>query len=191
MAVGDREAARWSPSGASRGAAKAPGIVAWYAERATAASSSGGRWGEMIQPHGALRTAWRQLGALADRLGTPGLTVTLADARRLLQEDRVTYRALGSEGEQSWGLDPVPVLIDEGDWATLEPGLIQRAETLDLLLADLYGARETVRTGLIPTEIVHGRAGFLRGWDQIRVPGGHQLFLAGVDLARDRSGGCA
>jgi len=159
------------------------GVVDAYA--ATAGSR---RWDEMVQPHGRVRRAWRELGAVADLLGPAGLTARLADARRLLEDEGVTYRALGSDEEQLWGLDPLPVLLDGAEWAELEPALVQRAELLDRLLTDLYGPREVIRRGLLPTEIVHGHAGFIRSWDQVRIPGSRQLFLCCVDLARGLDG---
>ena len=73
-----------------------------------------------------------------------------------------------SAAEQPWRLDPLPVLLDAARWAELAAGLAQRAELLDRLLADLYGPRRTLRSGLLPPELVLGHAGYLRGWARDR-----------------------
>ena len=40
-----------------------------------------------------------------------------------------------------WRLDPLPLILDDREWSSLEAGVVQRAELLDAILADLYGAR--------------------------------------------------
>ncbi len=162
----------------------ASGMVHAYASRSAKQRSC---WDEMVGFHGRVRRGWRELSAFAEHLGPDGLAAAAAEATRLLTEDGVTYLPLGAEEEQTWGLDPLPVFIDEVEWSVLEPGLIQRAELLDRLLADLYGPRESIRAGLLPTEIVHAHPGFLRAWDGITAPK-RQLFLASADLGRSREG---
>ena len=112
-----------------------------------------------------------------------------ADTRRLLADDGVSYRPPGGAAEQPWRLDPLPVLLDAARWAELAAGLAQRAELLDRLLADLYGPRRTLRSGLLPPELVLGHAGYLRGWARTEhTPDRRELFLAGADLARTEHG---
>lgn len=166
----------------------ATGMVHAYAARRTAERGERSRWDEMVGFHGRVRRGWRGLSAIAESLGPAGLAAARTEAARLLAEDRVTYLPLGAAEEQIWGLDPLPVFIEEGEWAGLEPALAQRAELLDRLLHDLYGPRETIRAGLLPTEIVHAHPGFLRAWDRVVAPGTRQLLLAGTDLGRDGDG---
>ena len=75
-----------------------------------------------------------------------------------------------------------------GEWTEIEGGLIERAELLDLVLADLYGPRELLRRRLIPPEVVLGHPGFLHACDGIRLPGEHQLFTYAADLGRGEDG---
>jgi uncharacterized circularly permuted ATP-grasp superfamily protein/uncharacterized alpha-E superfamily protein len=167
------------------------GMVHAYASRRTSRrgpTPGARRWDEMVGFHGRVRRGWRELSALAEELGPEGLARVCSDAERLLAEDGVTYRPLGFAEERVWGLDPLPVLLDESEWAVLEHALAQRAELLERLLADLYGPRDTIRSGALPTEVVHAHPGFLRAWDQIPALGNRQLFLAGTDLARGSDG---
>ncbi len=153
---------------------------------AYAARASG--WDEMKAPDGALREPWREVGAVADLLGLDGLRQRRAEASSLLESDGVTYRPLGTGIERPWELDPLPLLLDAAEWAALEAGLGQRAELLDAVLTDLYGERRLIARGLLPAEVVYGHDGFVRAADQIRLPGPHQLFLAGADLIRGEGG---
>lgn len=136
-----------------------------------------------------LRAHWGHLArGLAD-LGADELRVRTDEARRLLIEDGVTYGTAGGAGSsRPWVLDPVPVVVSAEEWADLEAGLAQRAAVLDLVLADLYGPRRLVATGVLPPEVVFGHPGFLRECDQIRLPGDQQLFHAAFDLGRTDGG---
>ncbi|SDJ28037.1 Uncharacterized conserved protein, circularly permuted ATPgrasp superfamily [Frankineae bacterium MT45] len=146
------------------------------------------RWDEMLAPNRSVRPPWREVGALLDVLGPLGLQERSDTVRRLLEDDGVRYRAHGAPVDQAWSLDPVPMVVDEAQWAALEPGVVQRAELLDAVLSDLYGGRQLISRGLLPPELVLGHSGFLREVDQIRLQGAHQLFLAAADLARDDEG---
>jgi uncharacterized circularly permuted ATP-grasp superfamily protein/uncharacterized alpha-E superfamily protein len=143
---------------------------------------------EMVDDARSMRPSWRGVGEVLTELGLAGLSGRRAAIARLLEDDGVTYHAQNQPAEQPWTLDPLPLLIDEDDWAPLERGLIQRAELFDDILTDLYGPRRLIRDGLLPPAVIFGHSGFLRDADQIRVPGARQLFLAAADLARDADG---
>lgn len=137
-----------------------------------------------------VRSHWAHVARALDDLGPSELTARANEARRLLADDGVTYNATsdGVIDARSWVLDPVPVVMAGDEWSTVETGLAQRAELLDLVLADLYGPRRLVADGLLPPEVVFGSPGFLRQADHVRLPGEHQLFHAAFDLARDDAG---
>jgi uncharacterized circularly permuted ATP-grasp superfamily protein/uncharacterized alpha-E superfamily protein len=145
-------------------------------------------WDEMTSTEGVVRDPWREVGAVADLLGLDGLQARRAEAASLLESDGVTYRSLTTGVERPWELDPIPLLVPDAEWAALEAGLVQRAELLDAVLTDLYDQRRLISEGLLPPEVVFGHDGFVRAADQVRLPGPHQLFLAGVDLVRSPAG---
>ena len=155
-----------------------------------------GVYDEMLDAHGVAREHWAHAGAVFDDLGLDELLERRSKARRLLDDDGVTYNIYSDNAlvpmsaAAPWGLDPVPVLLASEEWAAIELGVIQRAELLNLVLTDLYGPRQLLRRGLLPVELVLGHPGFLRQCDQIRVPGEQQLITTAVDLARDADGRC-
>jgi uncharacterized circularly permuted ATP-grasp superfamily protein/uncharacterized alpha-E superfamily protein len=144
---------------------------------------------EILTPQGAVRPDWRDLAATLDLLGAEGLAARREQARRLVEDDGVTYGGVGEQAPAGpWRLDPLPMILGAADWAALARGLSQRAELLDRLQADLYGPRELLRRGLIPPELVYGHAGFLRQCDGLRLPGPHQLIMVAGDVVRRPDG---
>ncbi len=160
-------------------------VVEDYARPSLGAPS---RWDEMVDPVSGVREPWREMGSVLRLLGRSGLEERRRAVTRLLEDDGVTYRSYGAQQEQPWALDPVPMLLDESQWADLEPALAQRFELLDLILTDLYGPRRLLSEGLLPPELVFGHAGFIRTVDQIRLPGPRQLVLAAADISRAPDG---
>src|SRR5690348_264154 len=95
---------------------------------------------EMIDAHGAIRPGWADLLGGFDELGPEGLTARFERADQYLRDAGVFYRKYdGAAGkERAWPLAHVPLIIDENDWAHITKGLVQRAELLEKLLADIY-----------------------------------------------------
>lgn len=144
----------------------------------------------MVAADGTVRPPWL---AVANWLGglTPEQTAaTTGEIHRLLRENGVTYSVHGTPGgeHREWLLDPVPWVVSESDWTGIEAGLVQRAELLDEILADLYGPRRFMAEGWLPPELVHAHRGYLRPCHDIRLPSARQLVLYGADLARGPDG---
>ncbi|HYZ66232.1 MAG TPA: circularly permuted type 2 ATP-grasp protein, partial [Mycobacterium sp.] len=87
-----------------------------------------------------------------------------------------------------WHLDALPLVLSASDWDTLESGVVQRSRLLDAVLADLYGPRHSVTSGVLPPQLLFAHPGYLRAARGIEVPGRHQLFLHGCDISRRGSG---
>ena len=149
-----------------------------------------GSYDEMVGGDGRIRDHWAGLGRTLDEFSFEEFNDRRRQVQQLLDDDGVTYNAVGTPAgrAQRWDLDPVPVLLSSQEWADIERGAIQRAELLNLVLADLYGARDLVRRRLLPPELVYGHPGFLRPCDQIRIPGPLQLVTCAIDVARDGEG---
>ena len=112
------------------------------------------------------------------------------EAWRLIRENDVTYNIYGDPGGMGrpWKLDLVPLLIESEEWQSIEAGLMQRAELLNLLLLDLYGPRKLVAKGLVPAELVFAHPGFLYPCFNMPMPGSRALTFYAADLVRDSSG---
>ncbi|MFI2753795.1 circularly permuted type 2 ATP-grasp protein [Cellulomonas sp. P22] len=135
------------------------------------------------------RPDWSWLPDAADAPTDADLARFREQAARLLADHGVSHGADDTEhGPSDWHLDPVPVIVHEHEWVTLEAALVQRAELLDAVLDDLYGPRLLLRDTLLPPELVLGHPGFLRAVHGLPAPGPRRLVLGATDLSRDPSG---
>ena len=145
---------------------------------------------EMKAPDGSVRPHWRTLAESIGRLGADGLDERRESVRALLREHGVTYNvnADGRSAERSWELGALPMVISAEEWAQLEPGLIQRTQLLNMVLADIYGPQRLLREGLLPPALIHANPGFLRPCSGMRAPRGMFLTLHAIDLTRAPNG---
>lgn len=141
---------------------------------------------EMLHDDGKVRPHWEYMIRALRTLGMEELERRGAEAAKLLRENGVSYNVYGDPAGQTrpWQLDPVPLLVSSEEWGLIESGLQERAELLNLILADIYGPRELIRKGLLPIELIYNHGGFLRACDQIALRGKHQLVIYAADLAR-------
>ena len=155
-----------------------------------------GSYDELLDATGALRAPWSHVGTALGELGHDEMLRRQADINRLLDADGVSYNAFGTNDPRGrrWALDPVPVVLSSAEWADIESGVAERAELLDLVLADLYGPRDLIKRGLLPVEFVFSHPGFLRACDQIgvaprtNVRNPPRLITYAADIARNETG---
>ncbi len=93
-----------------------------------------------------------------------------------------------ADGEQAFRIDPVPRLIDAGEWDGLAAGVSQRVRALELFLRDIYGDRRIVTAGIVPAAAIDsaihhepqlaGLGGGISPW----------IAVAGLDIVRDSDG---
>jgi len=145
---------------------------------------------EMCSADGAIRSHWHYLMRALNDMGGAELQRRREEAWRLIRENDVTYNIYGDPGGMGrpWKLDLVPLLIESEEWQSIEAGLMQRAELLNLLLLDLYGPRKLVTKGLIPPELVFAHPGFLYPCFNMPMPGSRALTFYAADLVRDSNG---
>ncbi|MFD0361945.1 circularly permuted type 2 ATP-grasp protein [Nocardia sp. GCM10030253] len=147
-----------------------------------------GYYDELVDADGRVRRMWSELSADFVELGTTGLGRLDSRVRRLIDDDGIYYTEVISPQDPAlptpWRLDPIPLLVSADDWTRLEAGLVQRSRVLDEVLTDIYGARRTITSGLLPPEVVFGNSGYVRAAHGITVPGRHQLFLHACDISR-------
>lgn len=145
---------------------------------------------ELLGEDGRLPPHWDTFFQSYCQLGNEEIAGRNEDMMRLLRENGVTYNIYGDPSGQNrpWKLDIIPFLISKNEWPDIEAGLLQRAELLNLILADIYGERRLIRDKALPVELVYNHAGFLRQCSGIRYPGKYHLTMYSADLARSRDG---
>ena len=145
---------------------------------------------EMCDANGSVRPHWHYLMHAFRDMGDHELQGRREEAWRLIRENDVTYNIYGDPAGMArpWELDLVPFLIESEEWSTIETGLMQRAELLNLILLDLYGPRNLIRSGLIPPELVFSHPGFLLPCVNLPTSGSRTLNFYAADLVRDSNG---
>ncbi len=119
---------------------------------------------EMMDHHGRVREHWRPFLGMLAALGPEEVNRRFAAADRHLRDSGVFYRVYEDPAGavRPWPLSHVPLLIDAAEWQELKAGLIQRAELLEAILADIYGPAKLVREGRLPAAVIAGNPEFLR-----------------------------
>jgi uncharacterized circularly permuted ATP-grasp superfamily protein len=109
-----------------------------------------------------------------------------AQAELLFRRTGVTFSVYGdAEGaERLIPFDIVPRVLTRGEWTRLERGLVQRVRALNAFVADVYGAQEAIRAGVVPRDLI-----LLNPQYQLAVAGhappkGVYIHIAGIDLVR-------
>ncbi|MBE2276259.1 MAG: circularly permuted type 2 ATP-grasp protein [Rhodobacteraceae bacterium] len=145
---------------------------------------------EMVAADGTVRPSWTRLAGLLATEGPQEIESRRARAEQYLRDSGVFYRqyGAGSSDERPWPLSPVPVLVDAADWETLIPGLVQRADLLEALMADLYGENRLVAQGHLPPGLVAANPEWLRPMVGIRPASGHFLHFLAFEIGRGPDG---
>ena len=186
-------------------------VLGRYLEAASrfTAMNSEPAFDEFAAADGTVRQGWSSLLAGLEAFADTDLLQAQREVARLLEDDNVTYTpspgsmiSIADEPNghgpaatptelveaQPWRLDPLPLVLDDREWAGLEAGLVQRAELLDAVMADLYGARRLVARHHIPAAAVFDHDEYLRPLVGSEAASRQRLFLVAADLGRDSTG---
>ena len=139
------------------------------------------------EPRSALRPLLSSLG----QLGLEELNRNHVAAGMLLKRLGATFRLNGSGNrgvERILPFDPLPRLIGTNEWQTLERGLVQRLEAIDLFLADIYGDQLILRDGIVPREDLETSQGWRPQMQGFQPPLNKWCHVSGLDLIRDGQG---
>ena len=145
---------------------------------------------EMFTAQGGIKPYWKKLLLEFDKLDGNGLLTRQKDIDWLLSENGVTYNVYNDPKgmHRPWNLNVVPFILHQREWQTVEAGLKQRAELLNLVLKDIYGARNLIKDGIVPHEVIYGHRGFLRQCSGIEHTTEKFLSIYAADLARGTDG---
>jgi uncharacterized circularly permuted ATP-grasp superfamily protein/uncharacterized alpha-E superfamily protein len=149
-----------------------------------------GSYDELFVGPGELRAHTQRFADGLSRLGVESVNRHWDRAQRQIRENGVTYNLHGHvDGlDRPWQLDPLPLLITNDEWHSIERALCQRAHVLDLVLQDMYGAQSLLRQGLIPPELMFANPGFLRACVQRTHAPRRFLHLYAADVVRGPAG---
>ncbi len=131
----------------------------------------------------------QELLGVLEKTGTKKLARRRKEGQRLLRENGATHNIFDpDDASRNWQFDPVPLVIGHEEWKKIEQGLIQRAELLNLVLADIYGPRKLLEKGLLPPELVYSHQGFLWPCVDLVPEAERRLIIYSGNIARGRDG---
>jgi uncharacterized circularly permuted ATP-grasp superfamily protein/uncharacterized alpha-E superfamily protein len=188
------------PFEATSAAASAAHLLAGRALPADA-----GVWDELRDRHGSLREPWLRFarGLPLPQAGddvAADLENRLGQVAQRIRLDGVTHNVYTPQPQggaldqtaRPWSLELLPLLIEPADWAAIEAGVAQRAQLLQLMLADLYargaGSQRLLHEGLLPAALLFRHPGWLRPMIGVQPPADLRLFIVAFDLARGPDG---
>ncbi|MBD3764456.1 MAG: circularly permuted type 2 ATP-grasp protein [Rhodobacterales bacterium] len=145
---------------------------------------------ELLDPQGRVRPVWRGLLAHLAGLDVADLAARFHRGDQYLRDAGVFFRAISENGsaERDWPFSHIPVLIDETDWAQIGVGLIQRADLLERVMADLYGPARLIAQGHLPPALVAENPEWLRPMVGVAPRGGHYLHFLAFEIGRGPDG---
>lgn len=145
---------------------------------------------ELLDRKGRIRPVWREFVHDFARLSRDEVARRFARGDQYLRDAGVFYRQYGATGstEREWPLAHVPVLIESAEWADIARGLIQRADLLEAVVADLYGENRLVAEGHLPAELIAASSEWLRPMVGLKPRDGRFLHFISFEIGRGPDG---
>ena len=145
---------------------------------------------ENLDAEGNSRPHWSRLGKELNAIGAEGIDRRSEQIKRMVHQHGIAYSAYGDPTvrEKHLQLDPLPQLIPEAEWNTIKAALKQRAELFNLMLADLYGPRTLLTSGVLPPDILFNHPHYQLPYHELPTSGGKHLHFYAAELIRSPSG---
>lgn len=111
-------------------------------------------------------------------------------AEQMLLHLGITFNVYGeTDGtERIFPFDIIPRIVESADWTSIECGLKQRIQALNLFIDDIYHDQKIIKDGVVPEHLIRSAAGFLQPCVGLIPPRGIWCHITGTDLVRDRDG---
>jgi len=145
-----------------------------------------GAFDEMRGNNGRVRPAYGELSHWLAEVPADVLDYRRREAELLFRRIGITFAVYGEADAQERLIpfDVIPRIISGAEWQLLEKGLTQRVCALNAFLNDIYGAREILRAGVVPDDLVFRNPAFRPEMSGQSVPHDIYVHIAGVDIVR-------
>ncbi len=102
----------------------------------------------------------------------------------------ITFTVYGDNHgtEKIFPFDIIPRIVAAEEWQYIESGLKQRIEALNRFLGDIYHAKEIVRAGIIPENLLAKAKSYRKQCEGLNPPRGIWCHITGTDLIRHSDG---
>lgn len=128
-------------------------------------------------------THWDVLFARLANLSEKDIHLRSNEIKRLLQDSGVTHTGT----QTSWRLDPMPLMLSEGDWQIIQDGIKQRTQLLMRTAQDIYGSQQLLLNGIVDARAIQSSPLYIREKNSF-APAKSPIFIAAYDIYRDEDG---
>ncbi len=141
---------------------------------------------EMTRADGGVRCVYERVARWLKDSPPEFLASRRSQAELLFRRIGITFAVYGDAdaAERLIPFDIIPRVLGRSEWERLEAGLVQRVRALNMFLADIYGAREIVRAGIVPSEMIYQNDQFRPEMAGRPVPHNIYVHIAGIDVVR-------
>jgi uncharacterized circularly permuted ATP-grasp superfamily protein len=141
---------------------------------------------EMKGQDGGVRAPYDELARWLKEVPPDVLDYRRREAELLFRRIGITFAVYGEADstERLIPFDVIPRIISGSEWRLLEKGLTQRVKALNMFIKDIYGAREILRAGVVPDDLVFRNPAFRPEMSGQRVPHDIYIHIAGIDIVR-------
>jgi uncharacterized circularly permuted ATP-grasp superfamily protein len=141
---------------------------------------------EMTSTEGTVRPSYSQLSRWLGEVPPDVLDYRRREAELLFRRIGITFAVYGEADAQERLIpfDVIPRIMSGAEWQQLETGLTQRVNALNAFIKDIYGAREILRAGVLPDDLVFRNPAFRPEMSGQAVPHGIYVHIAGIDIVR-------
>lgn len=145
---------------------------------------------ELCNEAGQMRPGWAGLLAHLSRLSPDEIAHDFARGDQYLADAGVFFRSYGDTTltGRDWPFSAVPIVLQDREWAGISAGLIQRADLLEQVLADLYGDNRLVAEGHLPASLIAQSPEWLRPMVGVKPRSGHHLHFIAFEIGRGPDG---
>ncbi len=132
------------------------------------------------------RKHYREFAAWLAQQSEDSLAKKRAEADLIFRRVGITFAVYGNDAgtERLIPFDIIPRIIPAQEWSTLEKGLAQRVQALNMFLHDIYHDKKIIAEGLIPAEQILNNAQYRPEMMGVKVPSQIYSHIAGIDLVR-------
>jgi len=141
---------------------------------------------EMRGVNGGVRSAYTELSHWLDEVPPDVLDYRRREAELIFRRIGITFAVYGEADAQERLIpfDVIPRILAAEEWQLLEKGLSQRVKALNLFIKDIYGARDVLKAGVVPDDLIFRNAAFRPEMSGQRVPHDIYVHIAGIDIVR-------
>jgi len=141
---------------------------------------------EMTEGGGGIRAPYEKIAQWLDSVPREQLQQRRLEAELFFRRGGITFAVYGdAQGEERIiPYDIVPRVLSRAEWERLARGLEQRVKTLNLYLADVYGAQNAIKAGIVPPDLVWQNPAYRPEMAGLQVPHGVYVHIGGIDVVR-------